>query len=195
MTTDSQQRHDTAHVTIVCQPLFAKHLTVEPWKCSFFLSLCCCCCCCFVLFPGVMRAFVGWLLACLTSQQHKSVPQGRICSDNWDRSCRSNFPLQPVTVYWHRTNQSQHLPYYTRLLAGLPPECQFLSHWYALTPKKSRLKRDSNPASSALEAGALTTRPTKRLLWGVRVWKPVWKWTTPLPTLPRLPHITIHRNR
>ena len=40
----------------------------------------------------------------------------------------------------------------------------FLSHWYDLTPKKSRRKRDSNPGSSALEADALTTRPTRRLL-------------------------------
>ena len=34
-------------------------------------------------------------------------------------------------------------------------ECQFLSHWYDSTPKKSRHKRDSNPGSSALEADAL----------------------------------------
>ena len=37
-----------------------------------------------------------------------------------DKSCRSNFPSHPVTVYWHRANQSQHWPYYTRRLAGLP---------------------------------------------------------------------------
>ena len=61
--------------------------------------------------------FVGWLLGSLTSQQHASVSQGRICSDNfivlphWDRSCRSNFPSHPVTVYWHRADQSQHWPY------------------------------------------------------------------------------------
>ena len=36
------------------------------------------------------------------------------------------------------------------------------SHWYDSTPKKSRRKRDSNPGSSALEADALTTRPTRR---------------------------------
>ena len=28
----------------------------------------------------------------------------------WDRSCRSNFLLHSVTVYWHGTNQSQHWP-------------------------------------------------------------------------------------
>ena len=39
-----------------------------------------------------------------------------------------------------------------------------MSHWYDSTPKKSRRKRDSNPGSSAFEADALTTRPTRPLL-------------------------------
>ena len=52
------------------------------------------------------------------------------------------------------------------------------SHWSAnfevtgvtRLRKKSRRKRDSNPGSSALEADALTTRPTRRcLLAGVRL--------------------------
>ena len=56
------------------------------------------------------------LVGCLTSQQHASVSQGRICTDKftwchtWDRSCRSNFPSHPVTVYWHRADQSQCWP-------------------------------------------------------------------------------------
>ena len=37
---------------------------------------------------------------------------------HWDRSCRSNFPSHPVTVYWHQANQSQHWPYNARRLAG-----------------------------------------------------------------------------
>ena len=37
---------------------------------------------------------------------------------HWDRSCRSNFPSHPVTVYWHRANQSQWWPYNARRLAG-----------------------------------------------------------------------------
>ena len=69
--------------------------------------------CCCLLFVG-----------CLTSQRHASVSQGRICSDNffvlphWERSCRSNFPSHPVTVYWHRADQSQRWPYNARRLAG-----------------------------------------------------------------------------
>ena len=57
---------------------------------------------------------------------------------HWDRSCRSNFPSHPVTVYWHWADQSQRWPYNARRLAGQPLECQFLSHWYDSTPKKSR---------------------------------------------------------
>ena len=58
---------------------------------------------------------------------------------HWDRSCRPNFPPHPVTVYWHRADQSQHWPCNTRRLAGQPLECQFfVSHWYDSTPKKSR---------------------------------------------------------
>ena len=37
---------------------------------------------------------------------------------HWDRRCRSNFPSHPVTVYWHRADQSQCWPYNARRLAG-----------------------------------------------------------------------------
>ena len=37
---------------------------------------------------------------------------------HWDRSCRSNFLPHPVTVYWHRADQSQCWPYNARRLAG-----------------------------------------------------------------------------
>ena len=81
---------------------------------------------------------------------------------HWDRSCRPNFPSHPVTVYGHRANQSQYWPYNARRLAGKPLECQFLGHWYDSAPEKSRRKQDLNPGFSAIEADALTTRPTRR---------------------------------
>ena len=81
---------------------------------------------------------------------------------HWDRNCRPNFPSHPVIVYWHQANQSQHWPYNTRRLAGLPLECQFWSHWYDSTLEKSQRKWDSNPGSSTLEADALTTGPTRQ---------------------------------
>ena len=102
--------------------------------------------------------FVGWLLnapatgECISGtdllRQFYVLP-------HWDRSCRSNFPSHPVTVYWYWADQSQRWPYNARRLAGELLESQFLSHWYDSTPKKSRRKRDSNPGSSALEADAL----------------------------------------
>ena len=42
------------------------------------------------------------------------------------------------------------------------------SHWYDSTRKKSCRKRDLNPGSSAPEADALTTRPTRRSTWWIQ---------------------------
>ena len=68
---------------------------------------------------------VGCFLACLTSQQHASVCISGMdllrqfyVLPHWDGSGRSNFLSHPVTVYWHRANQSQHWPYNARHLAG-----------------------------------------------------------------------------
>ena len=83
---------------------------------------------------------------------------------HWDRSCRSNFQPRPVTVYWHRADQSQHWPYNARCLAGCPLECQFQSHWYDSNQTKSWRRQDLKPRSSALEADTSTTRPTRRWL-------------------------------
>ena len=64
--------------------------------------------------------FVG----CVTSQQHAECISGTdlhrqfYVLPHWDRSCRSNFPSHPVTVYWHRADQSQCWPYNARRLAG-----------------------------------------------------------------------------
>ena len=63
-----------------------------------------------------------FIVGCLTSRQHASASQGRIRQfyvlPHWDRSCRSNFPSHPVTVYWHRASQSQRWPCNARRLAG-----------------------------------------------------------------------------
>ena len=106
----------------------------------------------------VNSLFVGWLLnvpaACSCISGTDLLRQFYVLP-HWDRSCKPNFPSHPVTVFWHRADQSQCWPYNARRLAGQPLECQFLSHWYDSTPKKSRRNWDSNPGSSALEAGAL----------------------------------------
>ena len=65
--------------------------------------------------------FVGWLLnipatcECISGtdllRQFYVLP-------HWDTSCRSNFLPHPVTVYWHRADQSQRWPYNAGRLAG-----------------------------------------------------------------------------
>ena len=116
--------------------------------------------------------FVGWLAGCLTSQQQASVSQGRICSDNLT-CCHTEIEVADQTFY---LTQSQYTdtgptspsadPITPGAWQGSHWSTQFLSHWYDSTPKKSRRKRDSNPGPSALEADALTTRPTRRSVEG-----------------------------
>ena len=93
--------------------------------------------------------FVG----CLTSHQHASVSQGRVCSDNFT-CCQTEIEVADQTF---RFTRSQHAdtgatsPSTDPLTPGAWQGNQCLSHWYDSTPKKSRRKRDSNPGSSALE--------------------------------------------
>ena len=103
---------------------------------------------------GRQRKFVGWLLnvpatcECISwTDLHRQF----YVLPHWDRSCRSNFPSHPVTVYWHRADQSQYWPYNARRLAGVATGVPMFK---SLDPEKSRRKRDSNPGPSALEAGA-----------------------------------------
>ena len=50
--------------------------------------------------PGRSRVLVGWLVACLTSQQHASVSQGRICSDNFT-CCHTEIEVADPTFHSH----------------------------------------------------------------------------------------------
>ena len=109
-----------------------------------------------------------WLVGCLTSQQHASVSQGRICTDKFT-CCHTEMEAADQT--FHLT-QSQYTdtgptspsadPITPGAWQGSHWSANFLSHWYDSTPKKSRRQRDSNPGPSALEADALTTRPPRR---------------------------------
>ena len=106
------------------------------------------------------------LFFCLASQQHASVSQGRICSDKFT-CCHTEMEDAHQTFY---LTQSKYTD--TRLTSPSadpisPGEWQdshwsaifFFSHWCDSTRKIP--KRESNPGSSAIEADALTTRPTK----------------------------------
>ena len=119
-------------------------------------------------------SYLLWLLllvGCLTSQQQASVSQGRICEDNFT-CCHPEIQVADPTFY---LTQSQYTdtgptspsadPITPGALQGSHWSANFC-HWYDSTPKKSRRKRDSNPGPSALEADALTTRPTRRCCCG-----------------------------
>ena len=107
--------------------------------------------------------FVG----CLTSQQHASESQGWICSDNF-ACCHTEIEVTDQTFHLIQSLYTDTRP--TSASADpIPPGAWQGSHWSAnclvtgndSTPEKSRRKRDSNPGSSALEADAVTTRPTR----------------------------------
>ena len=105
--------------------------------------------------------FVG----CLTSQQHASVSQGRICEDSFT-CCHTEIEVADPTFHLTQSQYTDTGP--TSPSADpITPGARQGSHWsanvrYDSTRKKSRRKRDSNPGPSALEADALTTRPTRR---------------------------------
>ena len=108
------------------------------------------------------------LVGCLTSQQQASVSQGRICSDNFT-CCHTEIEVADPTVYLTQSQYTDTGP--TSPSADpITPGAWQGSHWSAnfevtgmtRPRKKSRLQRDSNPGPSALEADALTTRPTRR---------------------------------
>ena len=107
----------------------------------------------------------GWLLACLTSQQHASVSQGRICSDKFT-CCHTEIEAANQTFY---LTQSQYTDtgLTSPIVDPLTPGAWQGSHWNAnfsvrLDLEKFRRKQDLNPGSSTPEADTLTTRPARR---------------------------------
>ena len=108
------------------------------------------------------------LVACLLNiPAVASVSQGRIYIDNLT-CCHTEIEAAEQTFH---LIQSQYTdtrpttpstdPMMPGTWQGSPLECQFLSHWYDLSPEKSSRKLDSNLGSSAPEADALTTRPAR----------------------------------
>ena len=114
------------------------------------------------------EGLVGCLLACLMSQQHASVSQGRICSDKCMR-CHTEIEVADQTFHLTQSLYTDTGPISSSTDPITPGAWQG-SHWSAnfevngttRPRKKTHRKQDSNPRSSVLEADALTTRPTKR---------------------------------
>ena len=73
--------------------------------------------------------FVGWLLnlpaTCMCISRIDLHRQFYVLP-HWDTSTRSNFLPHPVTVHWHRADQSQRWPY-----KSIMPSAWQGSHWSA----------------------------------------------------------------
>ena len=124
--------------------------------------------------PSVWRSRSGrlnhncLLVGCLTSQQHASVSQGRICSDNCT-CCHTETEVADQTFHLTQSQYTDTGP--TSPSADpITPGAWQSSHRSAnfevtgmTRPRKNPgAKRDSNLGPSALEADALTTRPRRR---------------------------------
>ena len=84
------------------------------------------------------------LVGCLTSQQHASVSQGRICSDNFT-CCHTEIQVADPTFHLTQSQSTDTGP-------ASP----------STDPITRPRKRESNPGSSAHEADALAITPTRR---------------------------------
>ena len=107
------------------------------------------------------------LVGCLTSQQHASVSQGRICSDNF--TC-CHIQIEVADQTFHLT-QSQYADTGPTSPSIDPTPCAWQgSHWSANFEVTGMARPRQNPGASGfrtqnlplIEADALTTRPTRR---------------------------------
>ena len=114
------------------------------------------------------RRFVCWLVGCLTSQQQASVSHGRICSDTFT-CCHTEIEVADPTFYLTQSQYTDTGP--TSPSADpITPGAWQGSHWSANFEVTGMTRPRKNPGASgirtqgpsALEADALTTRPTRR---------------------------------
>ena len=120
---------------------------------------------------AVKRGFASFLsyclfVGCLTSKQHASVSRGWTCEDNFS-CCHTETKVADQTFYLTQSQYTDTRPASPSTDPLMPAAWQVshwsanFCHWYGLTPEKSWHKQDLNPGSSALQADALTTGPTR----------------------------------
>ena len=102
--------------------------------------------------------FVGWLLACLTSQQQASVSQGRICSDNFT-CCHTEIEVADPTFYLTQSQYTDTGP--TSPSADpITPGAWQGSHWSANFEVTRMTRPRKNPGASGIRTRDL---PLSRL--------------------------------
>ena len=111
---------------------------------------------------------ICWLVGCLTSQQHTTVSQRRICSDKFT-CCHTEKELTYQIFYLTQSQYTDTGPSSpsadtnTRgVWQGSPWSVKFKITCMTRPGKSLRSKRESNLVSGALETDTLTTWPTRR---------------------------------
>ena len=96
------------------------------------------------IFPGCCC----WLVGCLTSQQHASVSQGRICSDNFT-CCHTEIELADPTFYLTQSQYTDTGPTSPSTDPITPGACQG-SHWSANFEVTGMTRSRQNPGASGI---------------------------------------------
>ena len=78
----------------------------------------------------ILARLVGWLLACLTSQQHASVSQGRFCSDNFT-CCHTEIEVADQTFHLTQSQYTDSGPT-SPITDHITPGAWQGSHWSAI---------------------------------------------------------------
>ena len=123
-----------------------------------------------------LNGIVCLLVACLTPQQHTSVSQGRICSDNFT-CCHTETEVADQTFYLTQSQYTDTGPTSPSTDPTTPGAWQG-SHWSANFEVTGIIRPRKNPEASGIRTrdlplsrrDALTTRPTRRHLKGKLRW-------------------------
>ena len=97
--------------------------------------------------------FVCWLVACLTSQQHASVSQGRICSDKLT-CCHTEIQVADPTFYLTQSQYTDTGPI-SPSADPITPGAWQGSHWSANFEVTGMTRPRKNPGASEIRTGDL----------------------------------------
>ena len=92
--------------------------------------------------------FVCLFVGCLTSQQHASVSQGRICSDNFT-CCHSEIEAADQTSYLTQSQYTDTGPT-SRSADPITPGTRQGSHWSANFEVTGMTRPQKNPGASGI---------------------------------------------
>ena len=103
-----------------------------------------------------LKAYVCWLVGCLTSQQHASVSQGRICADNFT-CCHAETEVADHTFYLTQSQYTDTGPTSPSADPIMPGAWQG-SHWSANFEVTGMTRPGKIPSQAGFEPRAFRSR-------------------------------------